>query len=107
MSIHKKTFNDKGEKFCCKCKAYHPVLAFYKSGYVCTATFRAFSGIKIEDKTKMEIPIPDKDFVDNAVKLLRFQLPDLKLANPYIYQRPDAYDIYMEDKRTNTNPTIL
>ena len=32
----------------------------------------------------------------NAVKELRLTMPHLKLANPYQYQRPDAYDIYME-----------
>lgn len=41
----------------------------------------------------------------NAVKELRLAMPHLKLANPYEYQRPDAYDIYMEEKRNNTKTT--
>lgn len=98
------TYNSKGEKWCNKCKAYHHISAFGKNsasndsiGYVCTAQTRIANESAKERKNSVSI---DKDrgefFTNQAIQALRLTLPDLKLANPYEYKRPDEWDIYQK-----------
>jgi len=110
---HKKTYNDKGEKWCGNCKTYHDKSLFGRNR--ASSDGLQWSCMKsCNDATNrrrmMDIlrPIPSApidnsgDATDTAIKQLQVIYPDLKLANPYEYKRPDAYDNYIQSLNHNS-----
>ena len=100
------TYNEQGEKWCWKCRAYHHPSGFGKSratkdglGYVCTAQARIANQANADRRKLAEV---DNDrggvATHQAIQSLRLSRPDLKLANPYEYKRPDAWDIHLQSK---------
>lgn len=97
-------YNSVGHKWCYSCKDYHPISAFGKSkrskdglGFICTVQYRIS---KEADPNRIKLVEADAErggvLTHQAIQSLRLTLPMLKLANPYEYKRPDAWDNYLE-----------
>jgi hypothetical protein len=123
MSNKTHTPTTDGTKWCSRCKEFHPISTFGKTGakkngigYVCTAQFRIDNQVKKaqtqSSQTKLAQPDYDRGLsaTEQARKFLSLTQPHLKLANPYKYQRPDAYDNYISAlaiASTTTNSSTL
>lgn len=97
-------FNSKGEKYCTICAAYHPVEMFYKnrntpSGYSSRCK-KLRDGPTLAQLTA-EIAFATKNTLSEV-------LPNSILCRTYRYERPDAYDLYLERiNRINITPDRL
>ena len=90
--VHAKTYNSLGEKWCNRCKGYHPLHEFGKSkstkdgrSYVCSNSRVKYLKIRISKEVKIVIE-PNES------------TPTLNSQVFYKYQRPDAYDTYINNK---------
>lgn len=104
------TYNATGEKWCNNCQKYQPISDFGKNmvsndgrSWSCAVSNReATNKIRLNylKQTSPSAPVEKidntGDATDTAIKKLRLSHPSFKLANPYTYQRPDAYDNYMK-----------
>ncbi len=116
-----KTYNEKGERWCNKCKAYHHVSEFGKDNsnidglqYCCAKSrvkekndWRLKKVVKAMEQKPVSYEQKTSDIINDAVKVCKVIYPDLKLSNPWKYKTPDAWDQYRELKQigyTNLTP---
>ena len=106
------TYNEDGEKWCCNCKTYHQTWMFgvnraSKDGlsYMCEQSRRKTIDSNHAEKMIMSERVKRDDMVvriNIQRDLLRMQRPHTKLAKPYEYTRPDAWDNHLEAIKNNS-----
>lgn len=86
----KRTYNDKGEKWCSVCKKYQPLHEFGKNNASNDGKDWRCIGSRVK---KLKI----KEAKIHTTEGIQFiDAPILSSQVLYKYQRPDAYDIYIQ-----------
>lgn len=101
MNLRPKNYNDKGDKWCSACSDWHHPGYFgrrigTKDGltYECALSRRGrYKKNKLESE-KMQ-------FIEEIIVRSTPKLPPMKLTTMYTYERPDAYDIYINNINSN------